>query len=211
MSLYRLQPTADRRWWATLFGVTAVVLLLPAALLLVVPTRAVSHDVELGMSEYDWTVPLDLSCRPATDTIVEGWRCGDVLVQTIVVEGGTDPDRTLRRMTRAMSYGPAPRAEILREGDARMVIDDLTGSVGVSVEGTGEREGLTLVAVLTGPGHAVAPLTDSVWRELAGTELPEIVREAIATPAAPALPLLPEDPFGGTLRNPLELTQVVAA
>lgn len=203
MSLYRLQPTTDRTWWGTLFGVTAAILLLPAALLLVVPTRAVHDPVELGMSEYDWTIPLDMDCRPSTDVLVAGWRCDDVLVQTIVAEGGTDPDRTLRRMMRALTYGPAPDgAEILREGDARMIIDDLTSSVGMSLEGTGEQEGRTLVTVLTGPGRDVAPLADTVWREIAGHPLPEIVQEAIATP---------DEGLGGGFRIPFELTQVVAS
>ncbi len=187
-----------------MFGVTAVILLLPAALLLVVPTRAVSEQVELGMPHHDWTIPLEMDCRPSTDVLVQGWTCGPVLVQTLVAEGGTDPDRTLRRMMRAMTYGPAPEdAEILREGEARMIIDDLTRSVGLSLEGTGDREGLALVVVLTGPGEHLAPLSDTVWRAFTGNALPEIVQEAIATPSDGG------DKNG--LPIPLELTQVVAA
>lgn len=201
MTQYRLQPTADRRWWLTLFGVTAAVLALPALLLPVVPVRAVSDRVVLGSHE-GWNIPLDMSCRPSTDALMEGWRCGDVLAQTMNVEGGTDPDRTLRRMMRAMAFVPPPAdAEILREGPARMIIDDSTRSVGMSLEGSGENEGLTMVVVLTGPGGQVAPMADTVWQEYTGRELPEIVQEAIQAPSYGG---------GGGLRIPFE-PQVVPA
>ncbi|MDO5668404.1 MAG: hypothetical protein Q4G50_00175 [Corynebacterium sp.] len=181
MTLYRLQPDRDRRWWLALFGITAAILLLPAMLLPVVPAREVSERVVLGGE--NWEVPLDMECRPATDVLLSGWSCGDLQVQTILVEGGEDPDRTLRRMMRAMLMFPPPQdAEILKEGDARMLIDDATRSVGLSLEGTGEREGLTIVTVLTGPGTAISPVADDVWHEYAGRGLPEIVRSAIEAP-----------------------------
>lgn len=203
MSSYRLQPATDRRWWWSLFGVTAVVLLLPAALLPLVPTRAVSSDVRLGMTGYSWSIPLDLSCSPGSDLLVEGWTCGSVSLQTMIVEGGADPDRTLRRMMRAASSGLAPTgAEILREGDARMLIDAPTASVGMSLEGLGEQEGLTMIAVLTGPGEQVVPLADLVWEKFTGQGLPEIVREAIVTPTFEGDGWIPI-PF-----EPLEMTKV---
>lgn len=198
MSSYRLQPATDRRWWWSLFGVTAAVLLLPAALLPVVPTRAVSSEVRLGMTGYSWSIPLDLTCRPGSDLLVEGWDCGSVSLQTMIAEGGTDPDRTLRRMMRAISSGLPPEgAEILREGDARMLIDAPTASVGMSLEGTGEHEGLTMVAVLTGPGEQVVPLADLVWGKFTGRGLPEIVKEAIATPTleGDGSPVIPFEPL----------------
>lgn len=183
MSSYRLQPAADHRWWWSLFGVTTVILLLPAMLLPVVPTRSVSSEVRLGMTGYNWDIPLDLTCRPDTDAFVEGWRCGPVSVQTMIADGGTQPDRTLRRMMRAVStVPPSEGAEILREGQARMLIDERTHTVGMSLEGSGEREGLTMVAVLSGPGDRIAPIADLVWEGFTGQGLPEIVREAIATP-----------------------------
>lgn len=186
-----------------MFGVTAVILLLPAALLLVVPTRDVSERVELGLPQYDWTIPLEMDCRPSTDVLVKGWTCGPVLMQTLIAEGGTDPDRTLRRMVRAVTFTAVPEgAEILREGEARMLIHEATRTVGLSLEGTGEHAGLTLVAVLTGPGEHLAPLADTTWRKFTGNALPEIVQEAIATPTG--------EP-DGVLRIPFELTQVVAA
>ena len=202
MSSYRLQPAADRRWWWSLFGVTAAVLLLPAALLPVVPTRAVESEVRLGMSGYDWSIPLDLTCRPGTDVLVEGWTCGQVSLETMIAEGGTDPERTLRRMMRAISSGLPPEgADVLREGDARMLVDARANSVGMSLEGTGENEGLTMVAVLRGPGAQVVPLADTVWEKFTGQGLPEIVREAIATPSF-------ED--DGQIAVPFEMVQVSA-
>ncbi|QGU03500.1 hypothetical protein [Corynebacterium comes] len=200
MSSYRLQPTTDNRWWWSLFGVTAVVLLLPAVLLPIVPTRAVSSDVRLGMTGYSWSIPLDLTCRPDTDVLVEGWTCGSVSVATMIAEGGTDPDRTLRRMMRAISSGlPPAGAEILREGDARMLIDARSSSLGMSLEGTGEHEGLTMVAVLTGPGEQIVPIADTVWGKFTGQGLPEIVKEAIAVPTF-------ED--SGQIVVPFEMVQV---
>jgi hypothetical protein len=183
MSSYRLQPAAERRWWWSLFGVTAAILLLPAALLTVVPTRAIDSEVRLGMSGYSWSIPLDLRCRPSSGSLTAGWTCGSVSLQSMIADGGTDPDRTLRRMMRAMLSGLPPEgAEILREGEARMLIDDRARSVGLSLEGTGEQEGRTMVAVLTGPGEEIVPIADKVWEEFTGQGLPEIVKEAIATP-----------------------------
>ncbi|MDO5512641.1 hypothetical protein [Corynebacterium sp.] len=179
MSLYRLQPRTDRRWWFALFGATALTLLLPALLLPVVPSRTISEQVVLG-SEEGWNIPLEMQCRPSTEVLHAGWSCGDVLTQTMNVAGGTDPDRTLRRMMRAMAMFPPPEdAEILREGSARMIIDDFSRSVGMSLEGGDDREDETMIVVLTGPGGQVAPLADTVWQEFTGRELPGIVREAI--------------------------------
>ncbi|MCS5478205.1 hypothetical protein NYP18_00860 [Corynebacterium sp. YIM 101645] len=183
MSSYRLQPAADHRWWWSLFGVTTVILLLPAMLLPVLPVRAVASDVRLGMTGYSWSIPLDLTCRPDTGAFVGGWMCGPVSVQTMIAEGGTEPDRTLRRMMRAVaSIPPSEGAEILREGQARMLIDERANAVGMSLEGSGEHEGLTMVAVLIGPGRQIAPIADMVWEGFTGQGLPEIVKEAIATP-----------------------------
>lgn len=183
MSSYRLQPAADHRWWWSLFGMTTVILLLPAVLLPVLPVRAVTSDVRLGMTGYSWSIPLDLTCRPDTGAFVEGWMCGPVSVQTMIAEGGTEPDRTLRRMMRAVASIPPPEgAEILREGQARMLIDERANAVGMSLEGSGEHEGLTMVAVLIGPGNQIVPIADMVWQGFTGQGLPEIVKEAIATP-----------------------------
>ncbi|AJE31990.1 hypothetical protein B842_00670 [Corynebacterium humireducens NBRC 106098 = DSM 45392] len=185
-----------------MFGVTAVILLLPAALLLVVPTRDVSERVELGLSQYDWTIPLEMECRPSTDVLVKGWTCGPVLMQTLITEGGTDPDRTLRRMMRALVFGPVSEdAEMLREGDARIIIDQTNRAVGISLEGTGENRGLTMVALLSGPGEHLAPLSDTIWREFTGNALSAGAQEAIASTSG--------DRDGG-LRLPIELTQVMA-
>lgn len=162
---------------------TAAILLLPAALLTVVPTRAIDSEVRLGMAGYSWSIPLDLRCRPSSGSLTAGWTCGSVSLQSMIADGGTDPDRTLRRMMRAMLSGLPPEgAEILREGESRMLIDDRARSVGLSLEGTGEQEGRTMVAVLTGPGEEIVPVADKVWEEFTGQGLPEIVKEAIATP-----------------------------
>ncbi|RSZ63775.1 hypothetical protein EAH68_05925 [Corynebacterium hylobatis] len=182
MSSYRLQPAADHRWWWSLFGITTVILLLPTVLLPVTPTRSVVSDVRLGMVGYSWSIPLDLTCRPDAGAMAGGWTCGSVSVQTMIAEGGTEPDRTLRRMMRALIVPPPEGAEILREGQARMLIDERANTVGMSLEGSGENEGLAMVAVLTGPGDQIVPIADMVWEGFTGQGLPEIVKEAIATP-----------------------------
>lgn len=69
---------------------------------------------------------------------------------------------------------------MLKEGNARMLIDDRTSTVGLSLEGAGDHEGQTMVAVLTGPGDQVAMLSDRVWQSYTGGQaLPEIVLAAI--------------------------------
>jgi hypothetical protein len=201
MSSYRLQPAADQRWWWSLFGMTTVILLLPAVLLPVMPTRSVVSDVRLGMPGYSWSIPLDLTCRPDTGAFVDGWTCGSVSVQTMIAEGGTEPDRTLRRMMRALVVAPPEGAEILREGKARMLIDERANTVGMSLEGSGEYEGLTMIAVLVGPGHQSVPIADMVWEGFTGQNLPEIVKEAIATPMFPD---------NQEFLHPLEMVQVSA-
>lgn len=179
MSSYRLRPTADIPWWFALFGATTAMLLLPVLLLPVVPERNTTSPVMLGDAAFGWQVPLHRECRPAGGLMANGWNCGDVLVQTLVVPGSTDPDRTLRRMVRGLTMGSLPTADILREGDARMLIDEPGRSVGFTLTGLDDHPDQTLVAVLTGPGPETAPLADDTWLALTGRHLPEIVTEAI--------------------------------
>ncbi|RNE48210.1 hypothetical protein [Corynebacterium alimapuense] len=183
MSTYRLQPSATRPWWWGLFGATAIILTLPVILNMAVPTRYQTEEVILGTPGYSWEIPLGLSCTPSADSIGgSGWYCGDVYVQTIIAEGGTDPDRTLRRMMRALNTSvPAESTAILREDQSRLLVDAPVNTVGISLEGQGQQEGQTMVTVVTGPGAQVAPLADLVWRSYTdGEGLPGLVMEAIA-------------------------------
>lgn len=198
MPTYRLQPVRAGRYWWAVFGVTAIVLLLPVIINLAVPDRASATDeVRLGTLGYDWEVPVPdpageevLTCAKSTGSISgHAWDCDGVMLQSIIAEGGTEPDRTLRRMVRALDlFPPAEDAPILREGDARMLIDPEWGTIGLSLEGVDEREDLTMVAVISGRGSQTAPLADAVWRAYTGSPLPGIVREEIRRLENPVTP-----------------------
>lgn len=183
MPTYRLQPSATRSWWWALFGVTAIIILIPAVLNLLVPSQEREEEVVLSTAGYSWEIPLDITCDPAPLTSMgSGWQCGGVILQSIIAEGGTDSELTLRRMMRALNFTfPPENIPILKEGDMRMLIDDRTSTVGLSLEGTGDQEGQTMVSVITGQGPQVATLSDQVWQSYSGgQELPEVVMEAIA-------------------------------
>ena len=193
MPRYRLQPTVDRTWWWSLFGATAVILLLPVVFNLLVPDRERREQAYLGMPGYSWEIPLDMTCEPmGLDSVGPGWRCDGVMVQSLIADGGEDPERTLRRMMRAMNFiGPADSEPVFREGQARMLIDTATSSVGLSLEGEGDRASQTMVAVITGPGVRVAPVADQVWGAYTGGKpLPAVVTDAIVEPS-PRLPVPP--------------------
>lgn len=190
MPTYQLQPVrAGRHWWAVV-GATAAILLLPVLLNLTVPTpEREAEDVRLGAPGYDWEIPLPapggadgtLACDSYTEALFgHGWDCGNVVIQSTIAQGGTDPERTLRRMMRAQALlDPPADADVFREGDARMIIDDDFGVVGISFEGTGEQRDLTMVAVLTGQGARLASIADSVWRAYTDRELPAVVVDEI--------------------------------
>lgn len=181
MPQYRFSPTrAAKHWWA-IFGTAAVLLALPALLNLIVPERTESDDeIRLGSLGYGWEVPLydpegePISCQQSVD-ITAGylWNCDGTIVQSMITEGGTDPERTLRRMMRAMVMDfPPEQAPLFKEGDTRMLIDGRWRAVGMSVEGSGEQEGQTMVTVVRS-GTDVPELADAVWYHLTdGSTLP---------------------------------------
>ncbi|GAB2503130.1 hypothetical protein CATRI_00700 [Corynebacterium atrinae] len=181
MSSYRLKPAASRHWWFALFGATAVIVVIPLVLNLFVPKVERMEQVQLQMRGMEWTIPLDMECLDETDLINgEHWVCDGGEIYSMIAEGGTDPERTLRRMMRAITmYFPPEDALTWEDGDARLLIDYELGKVGISLEGSGEQEGLTMVAVLpTGPD--ALPMVNDVWQTLSGSsELPWFIEEEI--------------------------------
>lgn len=184
MPTYRLQPTRAGRYWWAVIGATAIVLLLPALINLAVPDRdAALREIRLSGQGYSWEIPVHdpageiMSCRQSTAMITgHAWNCEGATVMSTVTAGGTDPDRTLWRMTRALSLtAPPENAPILREGDARLLIDHEMATLGLSLEGGGEHGEQTMVAVLAGHGAQTAPLADAVWRAYTDQPLPEVV------------------------------------
>lgn len=181
MSSYRLKPAVSRYWWFALFGAAAIIMCIPLVLNHFVPKVERMEQVELRMTGVEWKIPLDMECLDNSD-IINGdyWSCPEGNIQTIVVEGGTDPERTLRRMMRALTmFFPPEEAPVWEDGNARMLIDDQRGNVGISLEGSGEQENLTMVVVLpTGPD--ALPLVNEVWGELSGgMELPWFIEDEI--------------------------------
>ena len=145
--------------------------------------------MRLGAPGYDWGIPVPapggtdetLACHSYTEALLgHGWDCGNVVIQSTIAQGGTDPERTLRRTMRSQALlAPPADADVFREGDARMIIDDDFGVVGISLEGTGDHRDLTMVAVLTGQGARLASVADSVWRAYTDRELPAVVVDEI--------------------------------
>ncbi len=186
MPTYRLQPVRAGRYWWAVFGVTAVVLLLPVILNLAVPDRSsATEEVRLSAQGYSWEVPIPdpeepgepLTCGTSAGSITgQAWDCGGAALESVIAAGGEDPDHTLWRMTRALSLTDPPEdAPILREGDSRLLINHGTGALGLSLEGSGDHDGLTMVAVLSGDGLRTAPIANAVWQAYTGRPLPELV------------------------------------
>lgn len=184
MPQYRFSPTrAGKHWWA-IFAVAVILLAIPALLNLVVPERqAQTDEVRLGQLGYNWEIPLTdaagepLSCRQSTEALSgQLWDCEGTIVQSMIVEGSVDEEHTLERMMRMtlLAYPPAD-VPTFREGDALMKIDDRFGAVGMSLAGTGEREGASMIAVIFG-GPNVPELSDAVWYQFSdGQSLPSPV------------------------------------
>lgn len=181
MPQYRFSPTrAGKHWWA-IFAVAVILLAIPALLNLFVPERqAQTDEVRLGQAGYDWEIPLSdadgepLSCRQSTEALSGHlWDCEGTTVQSMIVEGSTDEEHTLDRMMRMtlLDYPPED-VPTFREGDALMKIDDRWGAVGMSLAGTGEWEGSSMITVIFG-GPKVPELSDAVWHRFSdGQALP---------------------------------------
>ncbi|HHU67960.1 hypothetical protein [Corynebacterium sp.] len=179
MSSYRLLPVHDGTWWLALIGLTAGAMLLPAFLLPVIPKPDTGSPVVLGSHGYEWSIPLDKSCRRTGDIISREWMCGDVRIKSQIATDSTDQDRTLRRAVRADVLGPLPTGDIVREDRARLLLDAPSRTLGLSLEGEGDSDTQTMVVILSGPGREMALYADTVWQKFTGGPLPETAGQSI--------------------------------
>lgn len=197
MPQYRFSPTrAGRHWWA-IFGVAIVLLAIPALLNLVVPERQNPTDqVRLGQFGYDWEIPLDhpdgspVTCHQSTEALGGHlWDCEGTIVQAMITQGSTDEEHTLERMMRMtlLDY-PPDDIPTFREGEALLKIDDRFGAVGMSLPGTGDQEGASMIAIIYG-GTAVPELADAVWYSFSdGHPLPQPVLFLLEGMSHPPIP-----------------------
>ncbi|MGP6175061.1 hypothetical protein [Corynebacterium sp. A21] len=204
MPQYRFSPTRAGKLWCAILGVAALLLALPSLLNLVVPDRPDGTDeVRLGSLGYDWEIPLRdpageiISCRKSSDVITGYlWDCEGTMVQSLIVEGPEDEEQTLRRMMRALIIEfPPANAPVFREEEARMVIDPRYGAVGMSLAGTGDREGQSMITLVYG-GAEVPELADAVWFHYSQQSLP--------TPVLMLLDGMSPAPIGAGLEVPEE-------
>lgn len=186
MHSYQLQPAkAGRTWWASV-GVTLVVLLVPVALWWPAPApEGTESAVVLGSGE--WEIPLTVDgdpvrCEDNALSLAASWWCGEtIVVDTLTDRATDDPDQALRRLTAGLTGWPENTSDdILREGGARMLVDARSRTVGMSLQGTGDYEGVQTFVTVSGVGEELALFVDAVWRAFTGEELPEAVASLIS-------------------------------
>ncbi|QGU06180.1 hypothetical protein COCCU_01060 [Corynebacterium occultum] len=200
MPQYRFSPTRAGKLWCAIFAVAALLFALPGILNLLTPEREAGTDeIRLGSLGYDWEMLLHdeqgevISCSKSSNVILGYlWDCDGTLIQSLLVEGVEDEEVTLRRMMRAnLAEFPPEDAPVFREGDARMVIDPRYGAVGMSLAGSDEREGQSMIVLVHG-GPEVPELADAVWFQFS--------RQPLPTPVLLLLdditPSVPENDFG---------------
>lgn len=187
MPQYRFTPTrAGKLWWA-IFTVAALLLALPTVINLFLPEREGGTDeVRFGSLGYEWEIPLRdargelVSCSRSSNVIFGYlWDCEGTMVHSIVAEGAEDEEATLRRMMRAHLGSFPPRdALAFREEGSRMVIDPRYGAVGISLVGTGDQAGQSMIVLVYG-GPEVPELADSVWFQFSRQPLPPPVLQLL--------------------------------
>jgi hypothetical protein len=186
MHSYQLQPArAGRTWWASV-GVTLVVLLVPVALWWPAPAPEGRHsEVVVGSGEWEIPVTVDgdpVRCEENSLGLAASWWCGEtVIVDTLTDRATDDPDQALRRLTSGLTGWPENTSDdILREGGARMLVDARSRTVGMSLQGTGEYDGVQTFVTVSGVGMELAVFVDAVWQAFTGEELPEAVASLIS-------------------------------
>lgn len=216
---YQLKPQGRGSLWWSIVGVAAVLLLLPTLINLVIPDKGNDYkQLEIDLLGVDWSVPITTEesaavlCEETSDEITQKfWSCnGDTTVVTLMVEGVKDPSNTLRRMIDATLFTDVDEnLEAVSSEDGRAhalyVPAQQSGEwwtlpiVALSVQGTGDYEGMTAIAIVN--GNSLDYYSTHIWSSMA-TER--------GLPYQQEFPLtLEEDPWAGTPDGnlPFELPQ----
>ncbi|AKS12455.1 hypothetical protein NMK91_00535 [Corynebacterium pseudotuberculosis] len=157
MSYFQFRPAMSAKSWWLVAVVVTLLLVLPAALNAVVPSIDFKlKNVILGKKDsFELLVVLDdgahLQCKEEmSDLFQPQWDCEGTRINSMVVDGSTDQDHTLRRMMRLNAKVPLPKdAKIFREGNIRII--EGASQVGLSLAVQGEDEQKTLFVLVTGP------------------------------------------------------------
>ncbi|MBH5301098.1 hypothetical protein K1I36_00665 [Corynebacterium silvaticum] len=159
MSYFQFRPAMSAKSWWLVAALVTLLLALPAVLNAVVPSIDFKlKNVTLGEAEsIELPVLLEdgahLQCREEmSDLFQPQWNCEGTKINSMVVEGSTDQDHTLRRMMRFNALSSLPEnAEIFREGNIRM-IEGPKDQIGLSLAVQGDDgEQKTLFVLVEGP------------------------------------------------------------
>ncbi|WP_151641041.1 hypothetical protein [Corynebacterium sp. 11A] len=182
-----LKPSAGAKsWWALMIAVS-VVLALPLAINAAIPERlsAGAKPVVLTGVNNNWEIPVYLdptqqqmqpSCsHDGTDPLVTSFDCHGARITSTVVDSTDDPVLTLQRMVRAIRVTGLPTDEAVFSlkvnsedvSDAYVIASD-SGYVAFSAVGTGEHEGTTMVALVS--GDDAPSIGAAVFASLTGEE-----------------------------------------
>lgn len=183
--LYRPTPSESRTGWLGFIGLVAILLLLPACInRFVSPQPQASEPVVLTGIDHTWEIPLTLgdnaariSCLTSSDDpMAVTWKCRDLTISSIVVSTTDNKDLLLRRIAHALVLPPelslssaTVHTVVLNTrsiSDARILVDRDRGFMAVSVTGTGDQDGTTLVAAVHGKGWYDAGA--ALWTSLTG-------------------------------------------
>ncbi|MEJ6013959.1 hypothetical protein WG936_08930 [Corynebacterium sp. H127] len=152
MPNYRLKPRLPV-WKIT--GIVATLLLAPSLISLAVPELDSDRSpLVLSSPMTQWEIPINwpdggpLTCEEGDELLMESWSCDGASVYSIVMEGSEDPENTLKRGMRAALLFPPGEGELVRDGQHLLYETD--DAIGVATVGTGEHEGLMMVAVVSG-------------------------------------------------------------
>lgn len=152
MPTYRLKPQLPV--WR-IAGVVGALLVAPIAVNLALPPLDdASEPVNLGSRAMQWQAPLNwpegnaVRCEPGDMDVFNSWNCEGATIYTTVQEDVRDVENTLRRAIRATKDEEPDQGELLRDG--KLMLLETKQAIAIAEEGTGEREGMALITVVSG-------------------------------------------------------------
>ncbi|MEJ5998101.1 hypothetical protein [Corynebacterium sp. H130] len=152
MPSFRLKPRLPL--WR-IGAVVAALLLAPLLLDLVTPRLVDDHSpVTLGAAGNPWENVIEwpeggeLVCKKAGDIMMPAWDCDGTMIHAMMVEGSRDEENTLKRAMRSILMVPANEGKFVR--DDGVLLFETDEGIAISQEGTGDFEGQTMIAVVTG-------------------------------------------------------------